>query len=280
MNKTKAPDDAAEYARYETWRKNKGTTKGTAWFAWKARAALARAEQPAAVAVPGAQPAAWIHDTGHTKHLSFSPDVYGFPPRSTKNPAKALYIGPLAKPEGEDPMARPAGPFDPDSARIASYARLSAAYCVQQKFPIPNQMALVWRADLGRMITDLTHKQAFFDHFREAPAPAAELIAAFESLLNGCRVQSFIDYESGDGENVGKRIEAARAAYHRTAGPSADIDKIALDTATTIMALVKGQKPLGGDVQLKAKIQCAVQQAIESDNRPAAIAPASLQDDA
>lgn len=53
------------------------------------------------------------------------------------------------------------------------------------------------------------------------PAPAVqqggeaarELIAAFESLTDGCIEPSWKDWENGHGENVGKRIEAARTAY-------------------------------------------------------------------
>lgn len=64
----------------------------------------------------------------------------------------------LSLPEGENPFAS-----DQDDRKASSYARLRKAYCVQQPLPVPDQAALVWRADLMRMANDLTHKQAFFD---------------------------------------------------------------------------------------------------------------------
>jgi hypothetical protein len=54
----------------------------------------------------------------------------------------------LKAPEGEDPMR-----FG-DRSIAESMARLKAAYCVQQPAPVPDQMALVWRFDIGRLRSD------------------------------------------------------------------------------------------------------------------------------
>lgn len=44
---------------------------------------------------------------------------------------------------------------------------------------------------------------------------AIELISAFESLSKGCRNKSWAEWQNGDGEDVGKRIEKARSAYRK-----------------------------------------------------------------
>ncbi|WP_321946607.1 hypothetical protein [Paraburkholderia sp. J10-1] len=54
----------------------------------------------------------------------------------------------LMAPEGEDPMRYG------DRKLEDSVKRLRAAYCVQQPLPIPDQMALVWRFDIGRLYHD------------------------------------------------------------------------------------------------------------------------------
>jgi hypothetical protein len=51
-------------------------------------------------------------------------------------------------PDGEDPMRYG------DRSIEASVKRLTAAYCVQQPLPVPDQMALVWRFDIGRLRND------------------------------------------------------------------------------------------------------------------------------
>lgn len=61
-------------------------------------------------------------------------------------------------------------------------------------------------------------------------AAARELIAAFESSMEGCRDQSWAEWENGHGENVGKRIEEARTAYAASKGGEA-VDKCALSDA-------------------------------------------------
>lgn len=52
---------------------------------------------------------------------------------------------------------------DPVPGREHSEARLRAAYVRQQPSPVPDQLAIVWRLDIGRLLADLTHKRAFFD---------------------------------------------------------------------------------------------------------------------
>ena len=53
--RARALTESQEYSIYEKWRKNKGDEKGTAWFAWKARALLAASGQPAMQAASAAE---------------------------------------------------------------------------------------------------------------------------------------------------------------------------------------------------------------------------------
>jgi hypothetical protein len=62
--------------------------------------------------------------------------------------AAAAEVPALKAPEGEDPMRYG------DRSIEASVERLTEAYCVQQPSPIPDQMALVWRFDIGRLRND------------------------------------------------------------------------------------------------------------------------------
>jgi hypothetical protein len=68
------------------------------------------------------------------------------------------FTGQLERPAGEDPFKDETG-----KAFDASCERLREAYCVQQPLPVPDQMALVWRADIGRLRSDWIHKRAYFD---------------------------------------------------------------------------------------------------------------------
>ncbi|MEX3692479.1 hypothetical protein AB3X91_24480 [Paraburkholderia sp. BR14263] len=63
----------------------------------------------------------------------------------------------LMPPPGEDPM-------EPGQNTIeAANERLRAAYCVQQPLPVPDQMALVWRADIMHLMHDWIHKNTCFN---------------------------------------------------------------------------------------------------------------------
>lgn len=88
---------------------------------------------------------------------------YGWNARSKQ------HVALFAKPEGLAPLANH-GP----EAKAASYERLRAACVIQQPAPVPDQMALVWRADLLRMRSDLVRLQAYFDHHQAATAPREE----------------------------------------------------------------------------------------------------------
>lgn len=67
------------------------------------------------------------------------------------------FSGQLKCPEGEDPMA------DGQRTLAQSIERLTAAYVRQQPLPVPDQMALVWRADIGRLRNDWIHKNVCFE---------------------------------------------------------------------------------------------------------------------
>lgn len=94
----------------------------------------------------------------------------------------------LSLPEGENPFAS-----DQDDRKASSYARLRKAYCVQQPLPVPDQAALVWRADLMRMANDLTHKQAFFDSKLAAQAGQEPEATPYGWLqfVDGVKTQNF-----------------------------------------------------------------------------------------
>jgi hypothetical protein len=48
---------------------------------------------------------------------------------------------------------------------------------------------------------------------------ARRLIAAYERMLIGCRVQSWAGWQNGNGTNVGDAIERARKAYLKASKP-------------------------------------------------------------
>ncbi|CAG9205423.1 hypothetical protein BGLA2_1720046 [Burkholderia gladioli] len=82
----------------------------------------------------------------------------------------------LKAPEGENPMA------DGQCSVEAGLARLRAAYCVQQPAPIPDQMALVWRADVMRLALDYgrlaTLVKKYIPDAHIAAPSAAQAVAA------------------------------------------------------------------------------------------------------
>ncbi|MEZ2310812.1 hypothetical protein AB6809_29630 [Paraburkholderia sp. RCC_158] len=53
---------------------------------------------------------------------------------------------------------------DPIPAFPHSLKRLTDAYCVQQPLPVPDQMALVYRVDIGRLRGAWIHKNAYFEN--------------------------------------------------------------------------------------------------------------------
>ncbi|CAD6536089.1 hypothetical protein LMG27952_03105 [Paraburkholderia hiiakae] len=64
-------------------------------------------------------------------------------------PVAPAAVAPLLNaPDGEDPMKHG------DRSIETSVKRLTEAYCKQQPLPIPDQMALVWRFDIGRLRND------------------------------------------------------------------------------------------------------------------------------
>jgi cation transport regulator ChaB len=63
---------------------------------------------------------------------------------------------------------------DPIPAFPHSLKRLTDAYCVQQPLPVPDQMALVYRVDIGRLRGSWIHKNAYF----ESTVPAMQKIRA------------------------------------------------------------------------------------------------------
>lgn len=79
------------------------------------------------------------------------------------------FTGQLAAPADFNPCTD-----DPIPGLDASVQRLRDAYCVQQPLPVPDQMALVYRVDIGRLRADWVHKRAYF----ESTVPAMQKIRA------------------------------------------------------------------------------------------------------
>ncbi|MGS1060579.1 hypothetical protein [Burkholderia glumae] len=92
----------------------------------------------------------------------------------------------LKAPEGEDPMA------DGQNTVESGLKRLRAAYCKQQPAPIPDQMALVWRADVMRLALDYGRlatlvKKHIPDAHIAAPS-AAQAVAADGAQLTDSEI--------------------------------------------------------------------------------------------
>jgi hypothetical protein len=97
------------------------------------------------------------------------------------------FDGTLTRPEGVDPFKDDAGETPQFEA---SYARLREAYCVQQPSPVPDQMALVWRADVMRLTHRYIHRNAYFENNRLTEAKivqneAGEVVAVTRTDAQG-----------------------------------------------------------------------------------------------
>jgi hypothetical protein len=78
----------------------------------------------------------------------------------------------FTRPEAEDPMR-----FG-DRSIDASVKRLTEAYCVQQPLPVPDQMALVWRFDIGLLRNDWLRLRTLTDSRASEQADEAVTDAA------------------------------------------------------------------------------------------------------
>jgi hypothetical protein len=68
------------------------------------------------------------------------------------------FSGVLVPPEGVNPMG------DGQNSLEEANARLREAYVFQQPLPVPDQMALVFRADIGRLRDSWIHLKACFEN--------------------------------------------------------------------------------------------------------------------
>jgi hypothetical protein len=89
----------------------------------------------------------------------------------------AAFTGTLQTPAGVDPFDGTPDQFE------AGRERLRVAYCIQQPAPIPDQMALVWRADVMRLANSYTHKNAFFETHRASNLASSAVIGAEAATL-------------------------------------------------------------------------------------------------
>ncbi len=86
-------------------------------------------------------------------------------------------------------------------------------------------------------------------------ARAADLIAAYESCMDGCRDKSWLEWQNGHGENVGKRIEAARKAYFDAAPAQtsrAEVRNAALEESVTKLEKLQMESVFYRDEQFDA----------------------------
>ncbi len=71
------------------------------------------------------------------------------------------FSGALAAPEDVNPC------YDPVPAFPHTMERLRAATDTQQPLPVPDQMALVWRIDVMRLMSGYWHRDYYFQHYRD-----------------------------------------------------------------------------------------------------------------
>ncbi|MDE1139910.1 MAG: hypothetical protein PW999_09705 [Paraburkholderia tropica] len=129
-------DDYSESDAFDGWFK-------PVWAAMLAAAPDSKAEVEGAKQLPLARIYdIWFESEGSIS--TFTERLLGTAP-SLATSAGAVN---LKAPDGEDPMKYG------DRSLEASIKRLTEAYCVQQAAPIPDQMALVWRFDIGRLRND------------------------------------------------------------------------------------------------------------------------------
>jgi len=103
-----------------------------------------------------------------------------------------------------------AQPYNGDEFRRRAYERLNRASDIQQPLPVPDQAAIVWRADLMAIIADLTHKQAFFECYRAPP----QIAQPAPSLPDG-----WISVEDRLPE-IGQGVIAYRPTAQQTSDPT------------------------------------------------------------
>ncbi|MBB3256908.1 hypothetical protein [Paraburkholderia sp. WP4_3_2] len=102
-------------------------------------------------------------------------------PKHSPLPETAAPI--LKAPEGEDPMKHG------DRSIEASVKRLTDAYCKQQPLPIPDQMALVWRFDIGRLRNDWIRLNAWQESVKgntDAAAQPDERTTPSDAAITAC----------------------------------------------------------------------------------------------
>lgn len=95
-----------------------------------------------------------------------------------------------------------------DDANRLSYERLERAFVIQQPWPVPDQAAIVWRADLMNMRYDLVHKQAVFESWKRDRASQSD--AACDVLAERRRQ---VEKEGYDPEHDDHHVLGEIAAY-------------------------------------------------------------------
>lgn len=131
------------------------------------------------------------------------------------------FSGQLQCPENEDPMA------DDQRSRDQSIERLTAAYVRQQPLPVPDQMALVWRADIGRLRNDWIHKNACFEEHVSMIRAIRKAIADYHYALDnrqhgGVAVSNAFDAIC---KAIGMQWERGKEAKRRAEAQSRELNQ-------------------------------------------------------
>ncbi|HDR9086277.1 TPA: hypothetical protein QDB10_002168 [Burkholderia vietnamiensis] len=131
------------------------------------------------------------------------------------------FSGQLKCPDGEDPMG------DGQRGLDKSIGRLTAAYVRQQPLPVPDQMALVWRADIGRLRNDWIHKNACFEQHVPTLRAIGKAIADYHYALDTREHGGVAQDKAFDAicEAMGMKWEQGKEAARRAEAQSRELNQ-------------------------------------------------------
>ncbi|RQT26128.1 hypothetical protein DF037_20785 [Burkholderia contaminans] len=131
------------------------------------------------------------------------------------------FSGQLKCPDGEDPMA------DGQRSLDQSIERLTAGYVRQQPSPVPDQMALVWRADIGRLRNDWIHKNASFEDYVPERRAIRKAIEDYHYALDTRRHGGVALSHAFDAicKAMGMQWERGKEAAHRAEAQSRELNQ-------------------------------------------------------
>lgn len=109
-----------------------------------------------------------------------------------------------------------------DEFKSRALHRLQRAVDLQQPWPVPDQAAIVWRADLITILADLEHKQAAFLDYKRLLASRGTVLsaAALDVLAERQRQVSSEGWTPGHDDEHGAGSMARAAAVYALVGSS------------------------------------------------------------